>query len=42
MGHIADHWDIPASFIVPIACFAIVALYGFSWPTLSKTETASP
>jgi fucose permease len=41
MGHIADQYDMSRSFIVPIVCFAIVALYGFCWPKLSKAENSN-
>jgi MFS transporter, FHS family, L-fucose permease len=39
MGHVADQYDMSRSFIVPMACFALVALYGFSWPKLSQAES---
>jgi hypothetical protein len=26
-------------FIVPLACFAFVAFYGFNWPKFSKAES---
>ncbi len=39
MGHIADQYDMSRAFIVPLACFAFVALYGFIWPKLSKAES---
>ena len=35
MGHIADTYDLSRGFIVPMFCFAFVALYGFMWPRLS-------
>ena len=38
MGHIADKTNMSVSFIVPLICFALVALYGFSWAKLSKAE----
>lgn len=38
MGHIADKSDMSTGFIVPLACFALVAVYGFSWKMLSKSE----
>ena len=40
MGYVADEYDMSRSFIVPLACFAIVALYGLCWPMLSQTESA--
>ncbi len=35
MGAVADHYDMSRSFIVPMACFAYVAFYGFNWPRFS-------
>jgi FHS family L-fucose permease-like MFS transporter len=39
MGAVADEYDISRGFIVPLACFGIVALYGYLWPRLSKAES---
>ncbi|MEI7899424.1 MAG: MFS transporter [bacterium] len=39
MGHVGDLYDMSRAFIVPVACFAFVALYGYLWPTLSKSES---
>ena len=41
MGHVADVYGMSRSFIVPLACFALVALYGWCWPTLSGAESLS-
>jgi FHS family L-fucose permease-like MFS transporter len=38
MGAVADHYDMSRSFIVPLACFVVVAFYGFNWSKLSKNE----
>ena len=38
MGYIADQYGMSRGFIVPLVCFGLVALYAFSWPTLSKSE----
>ena len=38
MGHVADTYDLSRGFIVPMICFAVVALYGFMWPRLSGAE----
>ncbi|MEY2563290.1 MAG: transporter, family, L-fucose permease [Verrucomicrobiota bacterium] len=38
MGSIADKYDLSRGFIVPMACFAFVACYGFMWPRLSGAE----
>jgi len=35
MGHVGDLHGMSIAFIVPMACFAIVAIYGFAWPRLS-------
>jgi len=37
MGHIADLTNVSISFIVPLVCFSVVALYGFSWQSLRGT-----
>ena len=39
MGHVADQYDMSRGFIVPMACFAFVAFYGFCWPKFSKAES---
>lgn len=39
MGQIADQHDMSRGFIVPMACFACVALYGFVWPKLSQAQS---
>jgi FHS family L-fucose permease-like MFS transporter len=36
MGYIADEFDMSRAFIVPMLCFAFVAIYGYGWPRLSK------
>jgi FHS family L-fucose permease-like MFS transporter len=41
MGYVADTTNMSRSFIVPLFCFAFVALYGLKWPGLSKGETAA-
>lgn len=38
MGAVADKNDMSRGYIVPMACFAFVALYGFSWSKLAKSE----
>ena len=40
MGAVADKYDMGRSFIVPMGCFCIVALYGFLWPKLSNEKSA--
>jgi FHS family L-fucose permease-like MFS transporter len=39
MGHVADLFDMSRGFIVPMFCFALVALYGFTWSRLSHAES---
>jgi FHS family L-fucose permease-like MFS transporter len=39
MGAVADKFDMSRGFIVPMICFALVAVYGFAWPKLSKAES---
>lgn len=39
MGAVADHYDMSRAFIVPLLCFAYVAVYAGLWPKLSKSET---
>ena len=35
MGFVADQYDMSRGFVVPLACFAFVALYGYLWPRAS-------
>ena len=39
MGHVGDLHGMSAAFIVPLACFAFVSFYGYSWSRLSKCES---
>ena len=39
MGHVADVYDMSRAFIVPLACFGLVAAYGLLWPWFSKAES---
>ena len=39
MGAVADRYDMSRGFLVPMACFVIVALYGYGWPLLSKADS---
>jgi FHS family L-fucose permease-like MFS transporter len=41
MGHIADEYNMSRSFIVPIGCFALIAVYGYCWPKLSGADSLS-
>jgi FHS family L-fucose permease-like MFS transporter len=42
MGAVGDAFDISRAFVVPMACFAFVALYGYAWPRLSRTGAPAP
>ncbi len=39
MGTVADQYDMSRSFVVPLICFVVVALYGFGWPLLSNAKS---
>ncbi len=39
MGAVADRYDMSRGFIVPMACFVLIALYGYGWPLLSKAKS---
>jgi FHS family L-fucose permease-like MFS transporter len=35
MGAVADKHGMSAGFLIPLLCFAVIAVYGFIWPKLS-------
>jgi fucose permease len=39
MGAVADHYDMSRGFIVPMFCFAVIAIYGYAWTRLSGAES---
>jgi FHS family L-fucose permease-like MFS transporter len=39
MGYVADQYNMCRGFLVPIVCFALIAVYGFFWPKLSGAES---
>ena len=39
MGHVGDLYGMSRAFIVPLGCFAFVALYGYFWPKFSKVDS---
>jgi MFS transporter, FHS family, L-fucose permease len=39
MGAVADRYDMSRGFVVPLACFAFIAYYGYHWPKYSKAES---
>jgi len=38
MGHLGDVYNMSVSFWMPLVCFALIGLYGFSWTKLSQSE----
>ncbi len=38
MGYLGDVYNMSVGFLMPLACFAVIAVYGFSWTKLSKAE----
>ena len=38
MGYLGDEYNMSAGFLIPMVCFAVVSIYGFIWPRLSKTS----
>jgi FHS family L-fucose permease-like MFS transporter len=40
MGYLGDVYNMSVGFLVPMACFAFVAVYGYLWPKLSNTNGA--
>ncbi len=41
MGYVADQYDMSRGFVVPMVCFAFIAIYGFWWSKLSGSESLS-
>jgi MFS transporter, FHS family, L-fucose permease len=39
MGYVADQYDMSRGFIVPMICFAFVAVYAFNWPRFSQADS---
>lgn len=38
MGRLGDLYNMSISFLMPLACFAFIAIYGFFWSKLSQSE----
>jgi FHS family L-fucose permease-like MFS transporter len=38
MGYLGDTYNMSISFLMPMGCFALIALYGYSWSKLSKAD----
>jgi MFS transporter, FHS family, L-fucose permease len=36
MGHLGDVYNMSVSFLMPMACFSVIAVYGYLWPRLSQ------
>ncbi len=34
MGYVGDVYDMSTSFLMPLACFALISLYAYAWPAL--------
>ena len=39
MGHIGDIYNMSVSFVIPMGCFALISIYGYSWSKLSKVDS---
>ncbi len=39
MGYLGDLYDMSTSFLMPLACFALIALYAYAWPALRSGRT---
>ena len=40
MGYLGDIYNMSVGFLMPMCCFALIAVYGYLWPKLSKTRGA--
>ncbi len=38
MGYLGDTYNMSVGFLMPMGCFALVSIYGFLWPRLSRTQ----
>jgi MFS transporter, FHS family, L-fucose permease len=38
MGYLGDVYDMSVAFLMPLSCFAVISLYGYSWPKLSRSK----
>ena len=38
MGHLGDVYNMSISFLMPLSCFALIAIYGYSWSRLSRSD----
>ncbi len=38
MGRLGDVYNMSVSFLMPLFCFVVIAVYGYSWSALSKSD----
>jgi MFS transporter, FHS family, L-fucose permease len=38
MGYLGDAYNMSISFLMPMGCFALIAMYGYSWSRLSRAD----
>jgi len=38
MGHLGDVYNMSVNFLMPLGCFALIAIYGYLWSRLSKSD----
>lgn len=41
MGHLGDVYNMSTAFWMPLICFILIVIYGFSWTKLSRSEGVS-
>jgi fucose permease len=41
MGHLGDIYNMSTAFWMPLICFVLIVIYGFSWTKLSRSEGVS-
>jgi FHS family L-fucose permease-like MFS transporter len=34
MGYLGDRYDMSTAFLMPLGCFALIAVYAYAWPAL--------
>jgi FHS family L-fucose permease-like MFS transporter len=39
MGYLGDVYNMSVSFLMPLCCFVLIAIYGYSWSRLSKANS---
>ena len=39
MGYLGDVYNMSVCFFMPLCCFVFIAIYGYSWPRLSKANS---